>query len=432
VTHTAGWVVGGRYRITDRLGSGGAADVFRAHDELLGRDVAVKVFAAADPGSAPDAGEIERRAHELHALAQLGHPHLVRLFDASLDEQPAYLVMELVDGPNLAERLEGGPLPEAIARTIGAQLADALAYIHAHGMVHRDVKPANVLLGSDGVSGDGAPRARLSDFGIVRLLDAASITGGNVTLGTASYLAPEQAHGSRVGPPADVYSLGRVLLEALTGTAAAPVPAHLPVPWPALLTAMTAADPGARPTSDEIARTLQAEDTTGAATEVIAPLPVSRAGAAVEHELADENEPANEQGVPRRRRSGWLVALCALLATVIGVAGYFAVAGSLGGRVPPALTGPSTTPAGTHTAPRPSTAGSVAPAPAATVGRVTQSTPRSSAPTTHAAPTTSARPTPTPTSTTPAPSTPPPSSPTGQPASSGTATNLASSPPPVA
>ncbi|MDT4937059.1 MAG: eukaryotic-like serine/threonine-protein kinase, partial [Pseudonocardiales bacterium] len=211
-----GWVLSGRYRVHERLGSGGMADVFRAHDELLGRDVAVKVFRTLGP--AEEAGGPERQERELQALARLSHPHLITLFDASITDRPAYLVMELVDGPSLAARLTDGPLPESEVRAIGSQIADALAYVHAQGMVHRDVKPANILLGTDGIAGDGVGRARLSDFGIVRLLGTERLTAADFTLGTASYLAPEQARGGDVTPAADVYSLGLVLIEALTGT----------------------------------------------------------------------------------------------------------------------------------------------------------------------------------------------------------------------
>ena len=153
-------------------------------------------------------------------------------------------------------------------REIGIQLADGLAYVHAQGMVHRDVKPENILLGIDRSDDDHTVRARLSDFGIVRLLGTERLTSVNFTLGTASYLAPEQARGSAVDPPADIYSLGLVLLEALTGqrmfdgppleaamarlSQRPQVPAGLPEPWPGLLYAMTEFDPAARPTATAV------------------------------------------------------------------------------------------------------------------------------------------------------------------------------------
>jgi eukaryotic-like serine/threonine-protein kinase len=269
----SGWLLAGRYRVLDRIGTGGMAEVFRARDEQLGRDVAVKVFRTlVDP--AVSVAAAQRREIELQALASLSHPNLITLFDASISGSgdPPFLVMELVDGPTMSARLADGPLPEAEVREIAIQLADALGYVHSHGMVHRDVKPANILLGSDGTDG---VRPRLSDFGIVRMLGSERVTSTELTLGTASYLAPEQARGVDVDPVADVYSLGLVLLEALTGvrcftgtpieaavarlTRAPAVPAYLREPWPALLRAMTAADPASRPTAAEVVAALRSE-----------------------------------------------------------------------------------------------------------------------------------------------------------------------------
>jgi serine/threonine protein kinase len=286
-----GWVLAGRYRVLDRIGSGGMAEVFRARDELLAREVAVKVFRRElDP--ADTMGGAQRQEIELQVLAQLSHPNLITLFDGRIadaegpDEQ-AYLVLELVNGPSLAARIADGALPEAEVRAVAIQICHALSYVHGKGMVHRDVKPANILLGFDDVGGpdhvDGAGqvrepgaglRARLSDFGIVRLLDSAHLTDAEFMLGTASYLSPEQARGAEVGPPADVYALGLVLLEALTGERTfpgpamasmlarldgpPPIPDDLAEPWPGVLAAMTAMEPADRPSAGQVAAILSA------------------------------------------------------------------------------------------------------------------------------------------------------------------------------
>ncbi|MBV9820980.1 MAG: serine/threonine protein kinase [Actinobacteria bacterium] len=294
-----GWMLGGRYQVVDRIGTGGMAEVFRAHDQLLARDVAVKVFRThTDPDEVT--GGVQRHELELQTLARLSHPNLITLFDGSVgaDGEPAFLVMELIHGPSLAARIAQSPLPEPEVREIAAQLAAALSYVHSQNMVHRDIKPANILLGSDGIllgsdalSGDvsgGSVRARLSDFGIVRLLGSEHLTSADLMVGTASYLAPEQARGAEVGPAADVYALGLVLIEALTGKRsyegpaleavlarlerAPEIPADLPQPWPGLLLAMTAMNPDQRPSAAEVARMLR--ETVPAAV-----LPVAGAGA---------------------------------------------------------------------------------------------------------------------------------------------------------
>ncbi len=269
-----GWVLAGRYRVLDRIGSGGMAEVFRAHDDLLNRDVAIKVFKSGVDETGDTAG-VARQALELQSLARLNHPNLITLYDGSMSNVgPSFLVMELVEGTDLAVRLQSGALPAEEVREIGAQIASALAYVQAQGLAHRDVKPANILLGADGdhTSGSGV-RARLSDFGIVRLLDSPRMTSADLTVGTASYLSPEQARGGDVGPPADVYSLGLVLIETLTGhrsfdgpmleamaarlSRPPHIPAELPPPWPQLLTAMTALDPAARPSATQVAQALR-------------------------------------------------------------------------------------------------------------------------------------------------------------------------------
>jgi eukaryotic-like serine/threonine-protein kinase len=339
-------MLSGRYRVVDRIGVGGMAEVFRAHDELLRRDVAVKVFKS-HAVSSEDTSGADRQQLELQALARLNHPHLITLFDGSIGptDGPAFLVMELVNGPTLATRIADGPVPEAEVREIGNQVADALAYVHNIGMVHRDVKPANILLGTDRTVADTSVRARLSDFGIVRLLGSERLTSAEFTLGTASYLAPEQARGSDVGPVADVYSLGLVLIEALTGVRSydgppidavmarlsrgPDIPTYLPQPWPSLLAAMTALEPESRPTAEQVAHALGDDRSawTAAAPIVAAAPDAPTAGFAafgappLQTGTDDPWAPADEPG--RRRRTTWLLAAAAVaVALAIGALLY--------------------------------------------------------------------------------------------------------------
>ncbi len=264
-----GAVLDGRYRLEALIGRGGAGAVYRALDTRLDRPVAVKVLnggGGGDGGGDSDGAEA-RFAAEVRTLARFAHPNLVRLLDAGELDGRACLVMDLVDGPTLARRLASGPLQPDVAASVGAGVASALAYVHGEGIVHRDVKPANVLLGRDQVT-------RLADFGIARLVDTTGLTATGFVLGTPAYLAPEQVQGGDVGREVDVYALGLVLVECLTGrrafegtpaelTAArlhrAPdLPPGLEPQLSELLSAMTARDPGDRPTAAEVVDALGA------------------------------------------------------------------------------------------------------------------------------------------------------------------------------
>ncbi|MFF5968727.1 serine/threonine protein kinase [Streptomyces collinus] len=198
-------ILAGRYRLDGLIGSGGAADVHRGFDLRLRRPVAVKIFR---PGSGFDTEEAFRS--ETVILARLQHPGLVTAFDAGHHDGEAFLVMQLIDGRTLKSRIAEGPLTCEAAAALGAALAEALAHAHEEGIVHRDVKPSNIILDSSG-------RPHLTDFGISRLLDATTRTATGALTGTAAYLAPEQVLGRPVGRPADIYALGLVLLESLTG-----------------------------------------------------------------------------------------------------------------------------------------------------------------------------------------------------------------------
>lgn len=254
-------VVGGRYELGSLLGTGASAVVRRASDRVTGRTFAVKLFHAG-----ASAHDRRRQQREMRALAMLQHPGLVALHDGGVEGDRPYIVTDFVDGPTLAERLEAGPLDADEVRRLGARLADALAHVHRGGIVHRDLKPANVLLGSDG--------PRLADFGIARAVDGTAVTGTGYVVGTAAYLAPEQVRGEWVGPEADVYALGLVLLEALTGRREYPgalvesatarlhrppaIPDGISASLSTALQAMTALEPAARPTAAQVAALLTA------------------------------------------------------------------------------------------------------------------------------------------------------------------------------
>jgi hypothetical protein len=203
-----GRVLGGRYRLIELLGEGGMATIYRAHDNQLDRDVAVKLLR---PQYGRDAGFIARFRQEAQSAGSLNHPNVVNVYDYGTDEAGPFIVMELVAGENLAEILhDRGFLPPLAAAGIAEQVAEGLSVAHARGIVHRDIKPSNILL-------TGAGRAKVVDFGIARALVEAQLTLPGTTLGSVHYFSPEQARGEPVTSGSDVYSLGLVLFEMLTG-----------------------------------------------------------------------------------------------------------------------------------------------------------------------------------------------------------------------
>jgi eukaryotic-like serine/threonine-protein kinase len=206
-----GRVVLGRYRLQEQLGAGGFGVVWRAHDERLERDVAVKVVPSA--GIAEEDARVQREAV---AAARLNHPGIVALYELGRDEHAAYLVSELVDGATLAELGREGYVSDRDVARIGSALCDALEHAHARGVVHRDVKPGNVMVLAEPAAGAGF--AKLTDFGIARLASGDSLTATGDVVGTLAYMAPEQAEGKGVGPTSDVYSLALTLYEAWTGS----------------------------------------------------------------------------------------------------------------------------------------------------------------------------------------------------------------------
>ncbi len=210
-----GIVLGGRYRLGTRLGGGGMGEVYDALDERLGRPVAVKVLR---PEVASDAQSRARFEAEARATARLSHPNVVGVFDSGHEGGRSYIVMERVAGETLAERIARGPIDQRWLRQMAADVLGALAAAHAAGILHRDIKPANILISPDG-------RAKLSDFGIAKAVDAVSPfsppggdpTASGLVIGTPSYLAPERLQGRPATAQSDVYSVGVVLYEALTG-----------------------------------------------------------------------------------------------------------------------------------------------------------------------------------------------------------------------
>ncbi|MFE0806997.1 serine/threonine-protein kinase [Streptomyces sp. NPDC058794] len=207
-----GRVIAGRYRLHERLGRGGMGIVWRATDQLLGREVAVKALPLDETLSAAEARRRrERTLREARAVAQLSHPHVIVVHDVVEDDERAYMVMELVDGGSLADRvIDRGPVDAAEAARIGIALLGALHTAHAAGILHRDVKPSNVLLSEDG-------RVVLTDFGVAQVAGATTLTETGSFVGSPEYTAPERMSGAGTGPESDLWSVGVLLCAVLSG-----------------------------------------------------------------------------------------------------------------------------------------------------------------------------------------------------------------------
>jgi eukaryotic-like serine/threonine-protein kinase len=315
-------VLAGRYCLQQLLGRGGMAEVYLAQDRVMGRPVAVKVF----PLRTASDTDAKRQQQEAELLASLNHPGLVTVFDAGVDpdrDRP-FLVMEFVAGPTLAARLASGPLGETQVREVGGALAQALAFVHERGVVHRDVKPSNVLFADPADDND----VKLADFGIARMADSARVTQAGLIVGSARYLSPEQARGKDAGTPSDVYALGLVLLECLTGDPAFPgsgiaaaaarlhhdpqVSADVDPGLGRLLRAMTSREPAQRPTAQQVAMVLRQPapssqpsflesvmDSGGTTSPIPAP-------------------PIGAGGTGWVRRWAWVVAACTAVIVVVG------------------------------------------------------------------------------------------------------------------
>lgn len=390
-------LIGGRYRLTRLLGSGGMGDVWEAWDERLHRAVAVKRLYA-QPGVSADIAEVStnRAMREARITARLQHPHAVTVYDVVEDHGQPCLVMQLVPSEPLSARLSGGrTLPLQEVALLGSHLASALSAAHQAGIVHRDVKPGNVLLAEDGT-------ARLSDFGIAHAMGDVTLTSTGMVTGTPAYLAPEVARGEESAYPADVFSLGATLYTALEGhppfgTESNPMallhrvasgivepPQHSGELTP-LLEEMLQVRPEDRPSMAEVTAELSAvaagsSPTTSmpAATTVQdgpLPVPLTDEPDAFFDDLSDDDydEPdprGDDRRAPvgaaatttRRRRGPWLILAVLALLALLAIALFRSLSGDAPVASPPAVSSsapatsapsaaPSTTPSATSAAP---------------------------------------------------------------------------------
>jgi serine/threonine-protein kinase len=323
-------VIAGRYELEERVGSGGMSTVYRAHDRLLERKVALKIL---HQRFNDDDEYVERFRREARAVARLAHPNIVTVIDRGEEAGRQFIVFEYVDGDDLKQVVDkAGPLPIDQVVELGREIAAALAFAHERGIVHRDVKPQNVLL-SEG-------RAKVTDFGIARSLDVEhGVTQTGTVLGTSNYIAPEQAAGQPIDDRSDVYSFGVVLFELLTGTVpfegesfVAVALKHINEPAPSVLErrpdtpprlarlvdAMLEKDHETRPSMDEVGAELGAVD---------AP------------ETGDRTLVVPRRRAPRRgrRRSSWPLVLAALGVLLLAgaLAGLLLPDGEKGNAAPP-------------------------------------------------------------------------------------------------
>lgn len=311
-----GAVIDNRFVVGTLLGSGGMAEVYRAYDRSTTSSVAIKVFSG--PGLPDDELRLQREAS---MLVSLDCPGIIPVYASGTVSRRPYFVMREITGGTLRQRMRE-PLPPRFVARIGSQIAAVLDHVHDLGVVHRDIKPSNILLD------DTEKQAYLADFGLALVAEVTRVTTSGVLVGTAGYLSPEQVRGADVGPPADVYSLGLVLLECLTGRTEYPggdaeaalarlarsprIPVDLPLAWVSLLSAMTDMDPARRPTAAQCSRSLQA------AFEASRGLPALLPDAAVAPDAPAVPEPRSRKG----KRLAIAAAAVAVSAVAVVVANF--------------------------------------------------------------------------------------------------------------
>ncbi|MEU4225162.1 serine/threonine-protein kinase [Nonomuraea sp. NPDC026600] len=264
ITRYEGWLLAGRYRLLSELGRGGMGRVWRAHDELLDREVAVKEVIISGPRPEELAG---RTMREARIAARLSHPHIAAIYDVVLADERPWIVLQLIPARSLAQVIdERGPLPVATVTRIGLELLDALRAAHAAGVLHRDIKPANILLTDD-------EHAVLTDFGLATTVDEEShVTQTGMVVGTPAYIAPERASGGQSTPEADLWSLGATLYAAAEGQSpfarstemasltavltGPPAPFHRAGPLAPIISGLLENDPTQRSDADRVHRQL--------------------------------------------------------------------------------------------------------------------------------------------------------------------------------
>jgi serine/threonine protein kinase len=379
--------IGNRYRLEERIGAGAMGAVWRGVDELLGRMVAVKELLAVLPGtSAPEIEQSRQRIlREGRIGARLQHPHVISMFDLVIHEDRPWLVMEYLPSESLAARITlHGRLHAAEVAEIGRQVADGLAAAHLVGVVHRDVKPGNVLIAANEL-------VKLSDFGVSRAVDEVQLTRTGVIAGTPAYLAPEVAQGRQPTAASDVFALGATLYTAVEGTPPfglddnayallhkvatdEPEPPRQAGPLAGILMQLLSVDPEARPSAAQ-ARDMLATVAAGQVDSHPGPLGTFRTEEAPAE--AEGSEPAQVDGPLRRRRVTVLLGLLLGVLVLVGGATILTLTSASGGLAAAPPASPPVTTASTPTAATPASTAPPPPSPAPTNSPTPSPTPSS-------------------------------------------------------